>query len=161
MCFPFFTFSLFYICMLYWFVFRSLWRINVLIIIFPIRVSGIYLTDEIGYMLCGNVVYCVGRSQCQRYQLNNVPCRGTIPQSGPSLLEQAKAGLLVDPWFRHHLKSDRARRHCDSRGRSELWIVHEFPLGIKQRTTDVTSSRSRSRSVCQGTRRKEEPDESR
>jgi len=29
-------------------------------------------------------------------------------------------GLLVDPWFRHHLKSDRARRHCDSRGRSEL-----------------------------------------
>jgi len=69
--------------------------------------------------------------------------------------------VLVDPWFRHHLKSDRARRHCDSRGRSEHWIVHEFAVGIKQRTTVVTSSRSRSRSVCQRTRRKEEPDESR
>jgi len=35
-----------------------------LLIIFPIRVSSIYLTDEIGYMLCavfisGNVAYCV------------------------------------------------------------------------------------------------------
>jgi len=52
--------------------------------------------------------------------------------------------LMVDVWLCHHLKSDRARRHCDSRGQSELWIVHEFPVGIKQRATVVTGSCSRS-----------------
>jgi len=31
---------------------------------------------------------------------------------------------MVDAWLRHHLKSDRARPHCDSWGQSELSTTH-------------------------------------